>query len=195
MIRKPSPAKDRLTVFRSWAREISEAARLNKRWKGTNTDINGQMARAMERAYQQGFEDAQTGHSALSKEVSFDADEPVAVPETHLSDRVAGVLHSIGILQVGGQREDPNLDENIRAFFQQGTYTSDPRRAAPDWQLFWFLKPEKADAFGDPVSDRTIQLAVKAGLLERLVLPNSGRNFLILSAKGRATYLERHMKG
>lgn len=192
MIKKPSPGKDRLTVFRSWAREISETARWNKRWKGTNADINGQMARAMERAYQQGFEDAQTGHNALSNDVSFNADDPVAVPETHLSTRIAGVLHSIGILQIGGQLKPPMLDDTIRGFFQQGSRISDPRRTALDWQLFWFLNPEKADAFGDPISDRTIQLAVKAGLLESLVLPNSERNFLILSAKGRATYLKKY---
>jgi hypothetical protein len=205
MIRKPPPAKNRLIEFRAWAREISEKARWDKRWKGTSPDLNGQMARAMERAYQQGYEDAQTGGRSFPEKVSDDPSEPVAVPASHLSTLVAGVLQCIGRMQVGprlGASEIDGvvnvlmLDDQVRAFFHQEKELSDYRRKAPDWQLRYIRGTEGVDrevrAYGTPISDRTVQLAVRAGLLEEGVNDSPetrDETFLILSPKGRETYL------
>lgn len=205
MVRKPPPAKTRLIEFRSWAREISEQAQWDKRWKGTRTDVNGKMARAMERAYQQGYEDAQTGKHSFPEEVSGDPSEPVAVPASHLSSLVAEVLQCIGRMQVGtrmGASEIDGvvnvlmLDDQVRAFFHQEKGLSDFRRKAPDWQLRYIRGTEGVDRevreYGTPISDRTVQLAVRAGLLEEGVTDHPEtreETFLILSPKGRETYL------
>lgn len=193
MIRKPPPGKNRLIEFRSWAREISEKARWDKRWKGTAPDVNGQMARAMERAYQQGYEDAQTGRHSFSNEVSSDPEELVPVPSAQMSDKVLGVLRRIGMFQIGQRGQPITVDGRIRAFFHQDKHISDYRRKAPDWQLCLIREGRDVETFGDPVSDRTVQLVVKAGLLERKEGPNPDENFLVLSVKGHATYLETYI--
>ncbi len=205
MIRKPPPAKNRLIEFRSWAREISEKARWDKRWKGTSPDLNGQMARAMERAYQQGYEDAQTGAHSFPEEVSDNPREPVAVPASHLSTLVTDVLQRIGRMQVGpragasaidGVVNVLMLDDQVRAFFHQERGLSDFRRKAPDWQLRYIRGTEGVDRevrdYGTPISDRTVQLVVRAGLLEEGVSDHpetQDETFLILSPKGKETYL------
>lgn len=67
---------------------------------------------------------------------------------------------------------------------------------APDWQLRYIRGTEGVDRevrdYGTPISDRTVQLAVRAGLLEEGAsdAPEArDENLLILSPKGRETYL------
>jgi len=156
----------------------------------------------MERAYQQGYEDAQTGRHSFSENVSDNPYEPVAVPASHLSSRSADLLQSIGRMQVGPrirpsavqeQDEELMLDDQVRAFFHQERGLSDYRRKAPDWQLRYKTRYDnEVLTYGSPVADRTVQVLLKAGLLEPGQSESPAlrdQNFLILSPKGKATYL------
>jgi len=186
MAKKPTPASSRFSEFRSWAREISEEANRQKKYR-RSMDVNGQMARAMERAYKQGFEDALTGSEGIKVENSQDPNDPTPVPESLVTAKISGPLHYIGMKQVGlsGRLHTGN---ELRAFYLQENYISDYRRKAPDWQLidrYHVPNNEKG------VSDRTIQQLVKLGILEPVTTVTRGlhdRNILVLSQKGIATY-------
>lgn len=192
MSTKPSPASGRFSVFRSWAREISEKAKWDKNL-GRTVDINGQMARAMERAYKQGFEDAQTGSQGIAVSDSRDPNDASPVPDSLVGSKISGALHSIGLRQMGTE-QDYQPDASIRACFIQEDSISTRNRKAPDWQVY----PAYSDTYEKGVSDRTIQQLVKLGILQAATSSDPdlhGKNILVLSAKGRATYTSMFIDG
>lgn len=116
MTKKPTPAKYRFQMFRSWARDITSEARESQKYGGS-ADTNGKLARAIEKGYKMGFEDAQKSDGPSSPD-DLPAGRPVPTVARHLNSRVRSVIHLIGLWNNGREeRFDPSLGP--RAFYVQ----------------------------------------------------------------------------
>ena len=101
---KSAPANTRSKTFRAWARDISQTVK-HKRDFGRSVDINGEMARAMERAYQQGFEDRASGRNPLGESkatgkprkpsAAANPNAPTPLDRDDISDKIYSAFASI----------------------------------------------------------------------------------------------------
>lgn len=96
MARKPTPAANRLPEFRAWAREITQENKEARKY-GASTDLNGQLARALERAYQKGFEEAQTCQDSLSVSTDADPNNPKPLARSVVTVKISSALHVLGL--------------------------------------------------------------------------------------------------
>lgn len=184
MARKPTPAANRLPEFRAWAREITQENKEARKY-GASTDLNGQLARALERAYQKGFEEAQTGQDSLSVSTDADPNNPKPLARSVVTVKISSALHVLGLRRFGS-KTTYNPERNEAVAFIQDDYISNLTTRDPDWRIITQHGFEK-----ESFSNRTIQQLVKLGLL----VPASsnhealqGRRLLRLSPKGKATY-------
>lgn len=185
MTRKPLPATNRFPEFRSWAREITQAANEARKY-GWATDLNGQIARAMERAYQRGFEDAQTGTDSVAVQATTDPHDATPLPASMVSSKIRGALHSIGLWKFGSGYSGGETVPRPTAYMQD-KYISTFSRTDPDWRIL----TAEGDVLDESFSNRTVQQLVKLGLLTpaRSDHPSlKDKHLLRLSPKGDATY-------
>lgn len=189
----PTPANTRSKTFRAWARDISQTVK-QKREFGRSVDINGEMARAMERAYQQGFEDRASGRNPLGESkvtgkpkkpnTVADPNDPTPLDRDDISDKIHGGFYIIG-LHKWGLSERPN-DSPETAVYMQDKVSYDFGKE-PRWRLF----ARHSDDKDKGLAHRTIMQLVKIGLLYEVEIDHEafqGRNLLALSPKGDATY-------
>ena len=172
--RKPESDPLRKVRFREAAREIVAKDRYDRK-HGLPVDTAGAIARAMERAYRQGFLDAQ---GDPSKPMEDEAPPGEAIDWALIPPRPRAAFWTICLFILGkGERTD-GAGHLVPATTQRGT---------AGWRL---LLPrgyfEKA-----PLGERTIVPLIRLGLLE---LADAGPDRLLVSARGRATwwrFLER----
>ncbi|MFG6573458.1 hypothetical protein ACGYLO_17840 [Sulfitobacter sp. 1A13353] len=193
MMDKPAPANTRSKTFRAWARDISQAVK-QKRDFGRSVDINGEMARAMERAYQQGFEDRASGRNPLGESkvtgkprkpnAATDPNDPTPLDRDDISDKIHGAFYSI-CLHKWGLREHEHETPKTAVYMQDEVsydFGKEPR-----WRLIAHSKSH--DEKG--LAHRTLMQLVKIGLLYEVEIDHDAfrtRNLLALSPKGDATY-------
>lgn len=191
MTRTSSPASTRFPEFRAWAREITQTDKEARRY-GRSTDLNGQIARLLERAYQRGFEDAQTGADTVARQVSTNPYDPEPLPRSLIGTKIDGAFYGIGIRKFGSRSSSREHEPRMVAYVQDIGISSFSR-TVPDWRL---LKPD--GSFEDQsYSDRTIRQMVKLGLLVEGQSAHpllKDRNLLVMSPKGDATYVSLHLR-
>lgn len=183
MTKSPTPAAARFPEFRAWAREITQKARDGKK-RGYSSDINGALARAMERAYQAGYADAISGQDSVSQSLNCDPSDPTAVPSYRLSARCRDALYTVGLCNNGSSRNFiPDLGP-------RAVLVLDPGFRLDRVEACWILEGDRV--FGQySIADRTIQTMVSLGLLAPASTPGVAgfsHGQLALSPKGLATY-------
>lgn len=162
---KPSPANTRSSTFRNWARDITEGVK-RKRDRRENVDLNGELARAMERAYRQGFEDAQTDKNPLGRAVStasskkpLDPRDPTPLSRDDISDKIFKAYYNI----CTGKWSRP---ENWNGKAEIAFYTQKELSYSPGKQPPWDLVSQYGSNYGNDHAHRTIVQLVKLGLLQ-----------------------------
>lgn len=173
--RKPQPDPLRKIRFREAARDIIAKDRYDRRY-GRAVDTAGAVARALERAYRQGFADAQS--EPRTPEIST---EPVAgaVEWALIPPRPRNAFWSI-CLFIYGRGDVPG----------SGGYLVPVTtvRGTAGWSLFL----PKRDFYEKELGERTIIPLVRLGLLE-LAADEPPR--LLLSERGEATWRRFLVRG
>jgi len=173
-VRRPGADPIRKVRFREAAREIVAKDRYNRKY-GFPVDTAGAVARAMERAYREGFADAQcephmpsAGEERTGEKIDW-----VLIPP-----RPRTAFWTICRFILGkGERTD-GAGHLAPASTERGT---------PGWQL---VLP-RGNFERKPVGERTIIPLIRLGLLQ---LADDRPERLLVSARGRATwwrFLER----
>ena len=167
--RKPPANAYRKVDFREEARAIVFKDRYDRKY-GRAVDTAGTIARALERAYKQGFADAQDPHRSASP-----VTEPTAGPLEwgFIPPRPRNAFWSCCLFIIGRQGNRLRLGHLEPALTERGTQ---------GWRLVVEgYEPELKDV----ISASSIRPLVKLGLLESA--PSSPER-LTISARGRATW-------
>jgi hypothetical protein len=173
-VRRPDADPRRKVRFREAAREIVAKDRYNRKY-GFAVDTAGAVARAMERAYRQGFADAQ-GEPAMPAVSDVQPDE--AIDWALIPPRPRTAFWTICLFILGkGERTD-GAGHLVPATTERGT-------------AGWRLIVSSGNFEQKPLGERTIIPLVRLGLLE---LAGDAPERLVVSTCGRATwwrFLER----
>ena len=172
-LRKPAKDPYRAASFREAARGIVHKDR-NDRRSGFSVDTAGAIARALERAYAQGFADAQAPppvpvlpEAAAGIAAATEPVEWVLIPP-----RPRDAFWTICLFTIG--RDAAAAADEAGHLHLVATSSG-----KPGWQLVSRHGLEK------PYSDGTLQPLVRLGLLDAVQVPDRR---LIVSALGRATW-------
>ena len=173
-VRRPDADPIRKARFRESARAIVAKDRHDRKY-GLPVDTAGAVARAMERAYREGFADAQ-GEPAMP--AASDAAAGETIDWALIPPRPRTAFWTICLFILGkGERTD-GAGHLVPATTERNT---------AGWQLIW----PGGNFEEKPLGERTIVPLVRLGLLE---LADDGPERLLVSARGRATwwrFLER----
>jgi hypothetical protein len=173
-VRRPDADPIRKARFREAAREIVAKDRHDRK-HGFPVDTAGAVARAMERAYRQGFEDAQ-GEQPMP--AVGDVQPGEAIDWALIPPRPRTAFWTICLFILGkGERTD-GAGHLLPATTERGT-------------AGWRLIVPSGNFERKPLGEKTIVPLVRLGLLE---LADNGPEHLVVSARGRATwwlFLER----
>ena len=167
--RRPSGYADRKRQFRETARDILHMAKV-KRQSGEAVDAAGAVARAMEKAYRLGFEDALTGQGSADAVATVGpavAPQNEALDWTLIPPRTRGTFWSICLAALGreGKTATPSYLEAI------------PTRGGT---LAWQLVVPDRQPYEKRVGDGTITTLFRLGLMDygddetRVVLTDYG---------------------
>lgn len=172
-LRQPDGDPLRKIRFREAARDIVAKDRYDRKY-GRAVDTAGAIARAMERAYRQGFGDAQSERPAPpSKPLAVEA----ALEWVLIPPRPRSAFWTVCRFALGRQGEPECGGHLVLMITERGTQ---------GWQLF-LSNGDSRDAFGE----RTIAPLARLGLLEPA---REGLERLLISDRGKATwqiFLER----
>lgn len=167
--RKPESDPIRKVRFREAAREIVAKDRYDRK-HGMPVDTAGAIARAMERAYRQGFLDAQ---GASTGPIQNEAPSEDVVDWALIPPRPRAVFWTICLFTIGKGERRAREGHLLPAITERGT---------PGWKL-----TVPAGDFRDkPFGEKTLLPLVRLGLLE---LANEPSERLIVSEQGTATWL------
>ena len=173
-VRRPDADPIRKARFREAAREIVAKDRHDRKY-GFPVDTAGAVARAMERAYRQGFVEAQGEQSMLAAD---DVQAGDAIDWALIPPRPRTAFWTICLFVLGkGERTD-GAGHLVPATTERGT---------PGWRL---VLPS-GNFEKNPLGEKTIVPLVRLGPLELAV---GAPERLLVSARGRATwwrFLER----
>ena len=169
--RKLKPDPLRKARFREVARDIVAKDRYDRRY-GLAVDTAGAIARALERAYRQGFTDAQS-EPATSEEPLDQSDG--AIEWALIPPRPRNAFWSI-CLFICGRSDLPGSGGYLIASMTD--------RGTPGWILF---RPQvnHRDPYEKALGERTIAPLLRLGLLEPA--PDEPRR-LVVSEHGKATW-------
>jgi hypothetical protein len=171
-VRQPPADPIRKVRFREAARDIVAKDRSNRKY-GYAVDTAG----AIERAYRQGFADAQ---SAMPIPPETAAETNDAMLEWALiPPRPRTAFWSICLFALGREDRPESGAHLVRAITGRGT---------PGWRL---VVPERPDFDDKVIGEKSIMPLLRLGLLETAA---GGAERLVLSARGEATwrrFLER----
>jgi hypothetical protein len=176
MKRTRQPAADpiRKARFRETAREIVGKDRTDRKY-GFAVDTAGAIARAMERAYRQGFADAQSETAAPP---ASGADAVEALQWALIPPRPRTAFWDICLFAIGRGDTPEDAAHLIPTLTERGT---------PGWQLILRDRPTRDRVIGE----KTIRPLLRLGLLE---IADEASEHLVISTRGKATwrrYLER----
>ena len=173
-VRRPDADPIRKARFRESARAIVAKDRHDRKY-GLPVDTAGAVARAMERAYREGFADAQ-GEPAMP--AASDVAAGQTIDWALIPPRPRNAFWTICLFILGkGERTD-GAGHLVPATTERDT---------AGWRLIW----PGGNFEEKPLGERTIVPLVRLGLLE---LADDGPERLLVSARGRATwwrFLER----
>lgn len=173
-VRKPVADPISRARFRETARKIVAKDRYDRKY-GFTVDTAGAVARAMERAYRDGFEDAQLASpaSAANTASALGAPDWALIPP-----RPRAAFWTICLFTLG------KGDQVVGAGYLVPAATG---RGTPGWRLVGSSRSFERQPFGE----KTILPLLRLGLLARAV---DGPERLLVSAVGRVTwwrFLER----
>ncbi|MGH8142698.1 MAG: hypothetical protein ACREU2_09305 [Steroidobacteraceae bacterium] len=172
--RKPESDPRRKVRFREAAREIVAKDR-NDRKHGLPVDTAGAIARAMERAYRQGFLDAQGDQP---KPMEDEAPPGEAIDWALIPPRPRAAFWTICLFILGKGERSPGEGHLVPAITDRGT---------PGWKLTLPAGQIK----DKPLGEKTLVPLVRLGLLD---LADEPSERLVVSARGCVTwwrFLER----
>jgi len=172
-VRKPAADPIRKVRFREMAREIVAKDRHDRK-HGLAVDTAGTIARALERAYREGFADAQREPSVPT---TGDAVPGEVMDWALIPPRPRTAFWTICLFVLGKGEPTDGTGHLVPTTTDRGT---------PGWRL---ILPGRN--FDKMLGERTIAPLVRLGLLE---LADAGPERLLVSAGGRATwwgFLER----
>jgi len=158
----------RAAGFRDVGRDIVRKDR-DGRKAGRSVDTAGAIARALERAYRLGFEDAQRGTPVR---MVLPPDAPMAWDLIPRRPRSAFFGICLRTLSFGSR---PEASARL-------VPATTERRGTLGWRLVVVDTPEERDSVD---AERTIRILVRHELLEAA---GDGSGHLVLSARGRATW-------
>jgi len=158
----------RSATFRDAGRDIVRKDR-DERKAGRSVDTAGAIARALERAYRLGFDDAQHGTPVR---MVPPPGAPMAWDLIPRRPRSAFYGLCLRTLSLGSR---PETSARL-------VPATTERRGTPGWRLVVGDTPE---GHGSVHAERTIRILVRHGLLETA---GDGSGHLVLSARGRATW-------
>lgn len=168
-IRKPEPDGLRKVRFREAAREIVAKDRYDRK-HGMPVDTAGAIARALERAYRQGFLDAQGGSPGPTENEGHPGKE---IEWALIPPRPRAAFWTICLFTIGKGERRAGEGHLLPAITERGT---------PGWKLTL-----SAGDFRDkPYGEKTLAPLLRLGLLE---LANQPSEHLIVSERGTATWL------
>ncbi len=167
-IRRPGPDPVRKIRFREAAREIVAKDRQDRKY-GFAVDTAGAIARAMERAYRQGFEEAQRERPISAVGIAEDNE---AVAWGLIPPRPRSAFWSICLFILGKTEQTDGAGHLLPVTTERGT---------PGWQVTVPSRP----LFDKVVGEKTIMPLVRLGLLE---LAGDRPERLLISARGTATW-------
>jgi len=173
-VRRPDADPIRKARFREAAREIVAKDRHDRK-HGFPVDTAGAVARAMERAYRQGFEDAQ-GEQPMP--AAGDVQPGEAIDWALIPPRPRTAFWTICLFILGKGKRTDGAGHLLPATTERGT-------------AGWRLIVPSGNFERKPLGEKTIVPLVRLGLLE---LADNGPERLVVSARGRATwwlFLER----
>jgi hypothetical protein len=165
--RPPNTDPLRKIRFREAARAIVAKDRYDRKY-GRAVDTAGAIARAMERAYRQGFETAQSERSVPSSKLpdAEDVLDWVLIPP-----RPRSAFWTICRFMLGRDGEQEREGHLVPMITERGT---------PGWQLVM-----SDGGFEKAMGEKTIVPLVRLGLLENA---SDGPTQLLISNRGRATW-------
>jgi hypothetical protein len=175
--RKPAKAPSRTAVFREIARGIVGKDRYDRR-AGFSVDTAGAIARALERAYVQGFTDAQAPPSPPAMPRSEDAHAPVEW--ILIPPRPRDAFWTICLFTLG---RDPTAEPDGAGYLYPTLLPS----GRPGWQLVAGHGHDEK-----PFGQATLRPLVRLGLLCPV---NAPEPCLIVTARGLATWWEFLARG
>jgi len=167
-VRRTDADPIRKARFREAAREIVAKDRHNRKY-GFPVDNAGAVARAMERAYREGFADAQDEphlHSLGEVQTGETIDWPLIPP------RPRTAFWTICLFILGNGERIDGAGHLVPATTERGT-------------AGWRLVLPRGNFDRKPVAERTIIPLIRLGLLE---LADEEPERLVVSARGRATW-------
>jgi len=167
-MRKPEADPFRKARFREIARDIVAKDRSDRK-HGFAVDTAGAIARAIERAYRQGFEDAQLGPMPKAAIV---ANTEETIDWTLIPPRPRNAFWSICLFAIGREDEPQRTGYLVPAVTDRGT---------PGWQL---IVPERS-LIEKTIGEKTIIPLIRLGLLD---LADGTVERLIISDLGKATW-------
>ena len=166
--RRPDADPVRKARFREAAREIVAKDRHDRKY-GFPVDTAGAVARAMERAYRQGFADAQ---DEPPMPVVGDVQPGEAINWALIPPRPRSAFWTICLFVLGKGERTQGAGHLVPATTGRGS-------------AGWRLILPSGNFEKDPLGERTIVPLVRLGLLE---LADEGPERLLVSACGRATW-------
>jgi len=173
-VRRPDADPIRRARFRESARAIVAKDRHDRK-HGLPVDTAGAVARAMERAYREGFADAQ-GEPPMPAASDVPAGE--TIDWALIPPRPRNAFWTICLFILGKAERTDRAGHLVPATTERDT---------AGWRLIWL----GGNFEEKPLGERTIVPLVRLGLLE---LADDGPERLLVSARGRATwwrFLER----
>ncbi|MBW4092370.1 MAG: hypothetical protein HIU82_14870 [Proteobacteria bacterium] len=173
-VRRPDADPIRKVRFREAAREIVAKDRHDRKY-GFAVDTAGAVARALERAYRQGFVDAQ-GEQSMPAADDMQPGEPI--DWALIPPRPRAAFWTICLFILGKGERTGGAGHLVPATTERGT---------AGWQL---VLPS-GHSEKNPLAEKTLVPLVRLGLLE---LADGAPERLRVSARGRATwwlFLER----
>jgi len=165
--RRPDPDPLRKVRFREAARAIVAKDRYDRKY-GRAVDTAGAVARAMERAYRQGFEDAQSERPAALREPA-EAEE--ALDWVLIPPRPRNAFWTLCRFTLGREGEPERPGHLVPTITERGT---------PGWKL---ISPD--GGLETTIAERTILPLIGLGLVE---LAADAPERLLISDLGRATW-------
>jgi hypothetical protein len=165
--RQPKADPLRKIRFREAARAIVAKDRYDRKY-GRAVDTAGGIARALERAYRQGFETAQSERPVPSRKPT-DAED--ALDWVLIPPRPRSAFWTVCRFVLGRDGEQERDGHLVPMITERGT---------PKWQLVM-----SDGGFEKAIGDRTIVPLVRLGLLENA---GDGPKRLLISNRGRATW-------
>jgi hypothetical protein len=177
-VRRPDADPIRKARFREAARAIVAKDRHDRK-QGFPVDTAGAVARAMERAYRDGFADAQGEPSMLSP---GDTQPDKAIDWPLIPPRPRSAFWTICLFILGKGERTEGAGHRAEHLVPAPT-----ERGTQGWRLSWVGRTPEYKPFGE----RTIVPLVRLGLLE---FADDGPERLLISVRGRATwgrFLER----